>query len=57
MVAARDWRKFVAFKICDPRYRAYIPPTTKSMAALPNTTVLIHLVVDITELGDVDYHT
>ena len=41
----------------DPRYRARIPPTTQAMAALPDTKVLIRLVVDMTKMRDVDYHT
>ena len=57
MVATRDWRKFVTFKMRDPRYRAHIPPTTQAMAALPDTKMPIHLVVDMTKLRDEDYHT
>ena len=57
MVAARDWRKFVASKMSDPRYRAHIPPTTQAMAELPDTKMLIHLVANMTKLRDEDYHT
>jgi len=55
--AENKWDKIVGFQTRNPMHRSHIELSLKALSKVPDSRLLLHPVVGITQECDIDYHT